>query len=76
MWHWTLKNSMKKFTTIVFTGFIIGNRQKMPPQKIEFLSAHLGSWDNIDFEDRRQVADIILSQIHATGERVSFEWKI
>ena len=30
----------------------------------------------IDFEDRRQVADIILSQVHATADRVSFEWKI
>ena len=30
----------------------------------------------IDFEDRRQVADISLSQVHATADRVSFEWKI
>ena len=52
------------------------NAETVSPQKIEFLSAHLGNWDNIDFEDRRQVADIILSQVHATGERVSFEWKI
>jgi hypothetical protein len=44
--------------------------------KIEYLSSHLGNWDNIDFDDRRQVADIILSQVQATAERVSFEWKI
>ena len=30
----------------------------------------------LDFDDRRQVADIILSQVQATAERVSFEWKI
>ena len=41
-----------------------------------YLSSHLGNWDNIDFDDRRQVADIILSQVHATADRVSFEWKI
>ena len=53
------------------------NAESVSPQKIEFLSAHLeGNWDNIDFEDRRQVADIILSQVHATADCVSFEWKI
>lgn len=52
------------------------NAETISPQKIELLSAHLGNWDNIDFEDRRQVADIILSQVHATADRVSFEWKI
>ncbi len=52
------------------------NAESVSPQKIEYLSSHLGNWDNIDFDDRRQVADIILSQVHATADRVSFEWKI
>ena len=52
------------------------NAESVSPQKIEYLSSHLGNWDNIDFDDRRQVADIILSQVQATAERVSFEWKI
>ncbi|MCI8922059.1 MAG: hypothetical protein HFE88_09400 [Acutalibacter sp.] len=49
------------------------NAESVSPQKIEYLSSHLGNWDNIDFDDRRQVADIILSQVQATAERVSFE---
>lgn len=52
------------------------NAESVSPQKIELLSSHLGNWDNIDFEDRRQVADMILSQVHATGDCISFEWKI
>ncbi len=52
------------------------NAETISPQKIEFLSAHLHNWNNIDFDDRRQVADIILSQVQATSDRVSFEWKI
>ena len=52
------------------------NAESVSPQKIEYLSSHLGNWDNIDFDDRRQVADIILSQVQATADRVSFEWKI
>ena len=52
------------------------NAETVSPQKIELLSSHLDNWDNIDFEDRRQVADMILSQVHTTGDCVSFEWKI
>ena len=29
--------------------------ESVSPQKIEFLSAHLESWDTIDFDDRRRV---------------------
>ena len=52
------------------------NAETISPQKIEFLSAHLHNWNNIDFDDRRRVTDIILSQVQATSDRVSFEWKI
>ena len=52
------------------------NAERVSPQKIEFLSSHLENWDSINFEDRRQVADMILSQVHATGDCISFEWKI
>ena len=52
------------------------NAETISPQKIEFLSAHLENWNTIDFDDRRQVTDIILSQVQATSDRVSFEWKI
>ena len=33
-------------------------------------------WEEIDFDDRRQVADSLISQIRATGECVAIEWKI
>ena len=52
------------------------NAETISPQKIEFLSAHLENWNTIDFDDRRQVTDIILSQVQATSDRVSFKWKI
>ena len=52
-------------------------------QKIGFIGLGLigGSiakavWEEIDFEDRRQVADGLISQIRATDEHVSIEWKI
>ena len=52
------------------------NAETISPQKVEFLSAHLDNWDTIDFDDRRRVTDIVLSQVQATNDRVSFEWKI
>ena len=48
----------------------------MSPEQIERLSVYLNQWEEIDFEDRRQVADGLISQIRATDEHVSIEWKI
>ena len=48
----------------------------MSPERIERLSVYLNQWEEIDFEDRRQVADGLISQIRATDEHVSIEWKI
>ena len=48
----------------------------MSPEQIERLLVYLNQWEEIDFEDRRQVADGLISQIRATDEHVSIEWKI
>lgn len=50
--------------------------ETMSPDQIELMSAHLDNWQNIDFEDRRQVANGLISQIRATCDHVSIEWKI
>lgn len=50
--------------------------EKTAPEQIERLSVYLNQWEEIDFEDRRQVADGLISQIRATDEHVSIEWKI
>lgn len=50
--------------------------ETMSPEQIERLSVYLNRWEEIDFDDRRQVADGLISQIRATGECVAIEWKI
>lgn len=50
--------------------------ETMSPGQAQLMSAHLDNWLNIDFEDRRQVADGLISQIRATSDYVSIEWKI
>ena len=50
--------------------------ETMSPEQIKRLSVYLNRWEEIDFDDRRQVADGLISQIRATGECVAIEWKI
>lgn len=50
--------------------------ETMPAGQAELMPAHLDNWLNIDFEDRRQAADGLISQIRATSDHVSIEWKI
>lgn len=50
--------------------------ETMSPQQVELLADHLDNWSGIDFEDRRQVADGLISQIRATCDHVAIEWKI
>lgn len=50
--------------------------EKVAPEQTKRLSVYLNQWEEIDFEDRRQVADGLISQIRATDEHVSIEWKI
>ncbi|MDQ0167422.1 hypothetical protein [Bacillus horti] len=45
-------------------------------EHIKRISGCLHNWDSIDFEDRRLVADGLISAIRATRESVQIEWKI
>ena len=50
--------------------------EAISPHKMNQISGYLGDWDNASFEDRRLVADGLISHIAATSERVKIEWKI
>ena len=40
------------------------------------LSYYLNNWDNIEFDDKRKAADIVITTIRATSDHVEIEWKI
>lgn len=40
------------------------------------LSAYLNDWDSTDFNDKRRVADMLISRINATSDSLEIEWKI
>ena len=46
------------------------------PERVNQLSGYLDNWDNVSFDDRRQVVDGLISVIRATSENVDVEWKI
>ena len=50
--------------------------EAVSPEHIKRISGYLDNWDNIGFEDRRLVADGLISIIRATSENVQIEWKI
>ena len=46
------------------------------PERIAAISDYLGNWDNISFDEKRQVADALITRVRATSENVAIEWKI
>ena len=49
---------------------------EIPVNKIAEISAYLEDWENTNFDDKRQVADSVISAIRATSDSVEIEWKI
>ena len=47
-----------------------------PMEKMESISGYLDDWENVSFEDKRQVVDALITVIRATNEKVEIEWKI
>ena len=46
------------------------------PEQVREISNHLDTWEDISFEDKRHVADLMISVIYATSESVNIVWKI
>jgi hypothetical protein len=50
--------------------------EAVSPEHIQRISGYLNDWDGISFEDRRLVADGLISTVRATDQSVQIEWKI
>ncbi len=46
------------------------------PERMTRISGFLDNWDCVDFEDRRQVVDGMISRIYAGNGHVNIEWRI
>jgi hypothetical protein len=49
---------------------------EIPSAKIDEISEYLNNWGSIEFNDKRQVVDSVISVIRVTNDNVEIEWKI
>ena len=47
--------------------------KEIPAQKI---NNHLTAWNELTFEDKRQVTDTLIKVIYATSDKVTIQWKL
>jgi DNA invertase Pin-like site-specific DNA recombinase len=50
--------------------------EEVSPEQLNRISNHLENWNNITFEEKRLVADGLITIIRATSENVQIEWTI
>lgn len=50
--------------------------EAVSPEKIDTISNYLDDWENISFEDKQQVVDLMITVIRVTKEKLQIEWKI
>lgn len=45
-------------------------------EQIDTISNYLDDWENVSFENKQQVVDLMITVIRATSEKLQIEWKI
>ena len=45
-------------------------------EKLRAVSAHMDNWAETDFEEKRFAADVLISRIHATGDKLKIKWNL
>jgi len=50
--------------------------QTISPNQADQISDYLDDWENVSFDDRRQILNSLVSQIKATSEKIEIIWKI
>ena len=60
-----------------FTGDAwIAIMEKYTPEQVKEISGYLNRWDEVDFDDKRRIVDLMISAIYATSESINIVWKI
>ena len=45
-------------------------------KQIVQISGYLDTWDNVSFDDKRRVVDLMITTIAATSDSLNITWKI
>ena len=46
------------------------------PEQVKEISGYLDTWEEVNFDDKRRVVDLMISAIYATSESINIVWKI
>lgn len=47
------------------------------PEQVKEISGYLDTWEEeVDFDDKRRVVDLMISAIYATSKSINIVWKI
>ena len=50
--------------------------EAVSPEQVKEISGYLNTWNEVDFDDKRRVVDLMLTTIAATSDRLNITWKI
>ena len=50
--------------------------ETVSPEQMDTISDYLDDWENVSFEDKQQVASLMITVVRATSEKMQIEWKI
>ncbi|MDR2770992.1 MAG: recombinase family protein [Clostridiales Family XIII bacterium] len=45
-------------------------------EKMRTVSAHMDNWEETDFDGKRFATDVLISKIHATGDKLKIKWNL
>ncbi len=49
--------------------------EEISPDQLDKISDYLAVWNDVSFDDKRKVADLMISSIQATSECIHIDWK-
>ena len=45
-------------------------------EQVNQISGYLDTWDNVSFDDKRRVVDLMITTVAATSDSLNITWKI
>ena len=50
--------------------------ETISPEQVNQISGYLDTWDNVSFDDKRRVVDLMITTVAATSDSLNITWKI
>ena len=50
--------------------------ETVSPEQVKEISGYLDTWNEVDFDDKRRVVDLMITTIAATSDSLNITWKI